>query len=1346
MPETIVRVILPEMGESVTEGSVVEWRVKVGQWIDAGETLVDVTTDKVDVEVPATASGLVTKIAVEEGATIEVGGMLCEIDESASKPAGGSAAAPANGGAASPPPIAVTPAGYGSSGATVPTTAAASAGAGVAGSGLASHQAKRLADRLGLDWNAVKGTGPNGLVVRDDVIAAERTGTAKPRTNGAAAGPSVALPALPPLSTETKTTTLKGPTAALVGYMEQSLTLPTATSFRTLSVGTLDKKRAELNGALKAAGRGEKISFTHLIAYALVRAAAEQPAMCASFRRDERGTPLKIEAGIHLGLAVDATRKDGSRFLVVPVIKNADASNFAAFRVKFEEMIAKARDAKLAADDLSGATFTLTNPGGIGTAASVPRLLAGQGTILAAGALGYPPGFQKADPAALKSLGVEKIMQMTSTYDHRIIQGAQSGEFLKRVEELLAGADGFFETVAASLGLDAGGGPSGGNGVATVGHASPAGGGTLAQAAPSDELLRAVAAGSALVSAYRRHGHLAATLDPLGAVPKGDPSLDPATYGLAPAVMSAIPASVLRTKLPGATLEAVLQELRSTYSGTIAYEVEHIANIAQREWLRDYIESAKHYVTLSPERKAHFLQRLTKVETFERFMRKQYLGQKTFSIEGLDVMVPMLEEIETLLADDGVETAVIGMAHRGRLSTITHVVNRPYEEIFAEFEAAYARGEIDDGTGEDATGDVKYHHGSIGTYDTVNGKQIKVVLANNPSHLETVDGIVEGMTRAMQTEHAPGGATLNEAKAAAILIHGDAAFIGQGVVAEVLNLQELRGYRTGGTIHVIANNQVGFTTDPRDDRSTRHASDLAKGFDVPIIHVNADDVDACIMAAHMAIDFRREFKHDIIIDLIGYRRFGHNETDEPAYTQPLMYDSIKSHPTVRELYAQKLAASGEVPADRATAYAQAALKRVTDAHAVAKGAGAPGGAKKSSATNGAAAVEPVPSVSRERLLAWNDALLVVPEGFTIHPKLLRQLEKRRATAADGGEVDYGLAESLAFASLLADGTPIRLTGQDTERGTFSHRHMVFHDPKTAATFAPIRGLADAKASLEVYNSPLSEYACLAFEYGYSTQAANALVLWEAQFGDFNNGAQIVIDQFIASGQAKWGQSARLAMLLPHGYEGAGPEHSSARLERFLQLSAEGNIRVANCTTSGQYFHLLRMQATEKKAIPLIVMTPKSLLRMKAASSTLADLATGAFAPVLADPRADRAQSVERIVLCSGKIYYDLIGHASYGDARKTAIVRVELLAPFPAEMLAAVVAGYPAARQILWVQEEPKNMGAWSHVRRVADRLPERVANATYVGRPYRAAPSEGYGSAHAAEQERIVSTALAEG
>ncbi len=1331
----MVSVTLPEMGESVTQGSIVEWRRKVGEYVAEGDPLVEVTTDKVDVEVPATASGQITQILAREGDTVAVGTPLAEIDTS--KTDGATTARPStprtgtgNGAPAASAPV--------RSGVEGPPKPAPAPELPARTDAIADQPARRMARRLDVDLSEVRGSGPNGLILRSDVIAQAESARHLPASPVRAAPKPVLSPStsLGINSVEgapagAKLTPLRGPAAALTGYMEQSLTIPTATSFRSVPVDVLDARRKELNGAVKAAGREERISFTHLIAYAIVRAAQQMPFITYSFRRDEAGAPVRVESGIHLGLAVDTERKDGTRTLVVPVIRDADALEFAAFRDKYEELVTRARENKLVADDLQGASFTLTNPGGIGTIASVPRLMAGQGAIIAAGAIGYPPGFSSANEQSLRLLGVSRVMQLTSTYDHRVIQGAQSGEYLRRVDELLQGKDGFYEAVFASLGLRAAAVPQ--LALAPVGPAT---------APPSDDMLRAVASGMAIVSAYRRHGHLAANLDPLGREPVGDASLEPATYGLTPALQSAIPASVLHVKVPGSTLSEILPRLRETYASTISYEIEHISNATERAWLRDYIESGRNKIKHSPQRQIEFLSRLTKVEAFDRYVRKTFLGQKTFSGEGLDVMVPMLEEMLDMLADDGVADAVLGMAHRGRLNVIAHVVNLPYEEVMTEFEAAQYRGNLGD---DDVMGDVKYHHGATGVFTTSKGKTIGVTLEHNPSHLEAVDPVVEGAVRALQTNHEHGVPTRDCNRAVPILIHGDAAFTGQGIVSEVLNMQSLPGYATGGTIHLIANNQIGFTTDPADARSTRYASDLAKGFDVPIVHVNADDVDACIAAAHFAIDYRRAFGSDVLIDLIGYRRFGHNEQDEPAYTQPEMAERIKNHPTVRELFANKLVNQGLVTAEQTRAMAEEATERLQEVRRAVKGALASHITGRKLAGSNTFDGTVLPRVERGELVAWSEALVAVPPGFELNKKLHGQFERRNATIAEKGIVDWGTAESLAFASLLTSGTPIRLTGQDTERGTFSHRHAVFHDPATHGIWIPLQHVAETQASFEIRNSPLSEYACMGFEYGYSAQEPNALVLWEAQYGDFFNGAEIVVDQFIAAGQAKWGQTARLTLLLPHGYEGGGPEHSSARPERFLQLVAEGNLRVASPSVASNYYHLLRTQARSPLAVPLVVMTPKSLLRSESAASTLDEMAGGRFAPVIDDPRPLDRNAIERLILCSGKIYHDLTAHAAYAALQKTAIARIELLAPLPVFDINHVIGSYPNLKKLVWVQEEPKNMGARAFVRRRLLEGKRDGFDIEYIGRGYRASPSEGYAGQHAVEQERIVATALSE-
>jgi 2-oxoglutarate dehydrogenase E1 component len=859
---------------------------------------------------------------------------------------------------------------------------------------------------------------------------------------------------------------------------------------------------------------------------------------------------------------------------------------------------------------------------------------------------------------------------------------------------------------------------------------------------PADEsLLGGVAAAMSLVKALRMHGHLAARLDPLGSEPVGDPALEPERLEpkLTPELQARIPAQVLRVHAEGKTLEDVLPKLQETYTGTSAYEIEHISDHEQRIWLREAIESGRYRASLTDEERRRLLARLTDVEGLEHYLRRVFLGQKQFSVEGLDAMIPMLDEAIELAAEGGAHEVVVGMAHRGRLNVLAHVLGLPYETILREFEGERTLEAVT-AMPEGGSGDVKYHLGAEGTHAAAAG-EITVTLAANPSHLEVVDPVVEGRTRAEQTDRSSRDGRHDPRVAVPILIHGDAAFPAQGVVAETLNLADLDGYSTGGTLHLIANNQVGFTTDPVDGRSTRYSSDLAKGFDLPIVHVNADDPDACLAAVKLAMAYRRRFQNDVVIDLVGYRRHGHNETDEAAYTQPLMAARIAEQPTARDQYAARLIEDGLVSAEDVEALSRGVQAKLKEAHQRLKESiGQPPPIKEGRlpASRGAEIVTAVPA---DRLRALDRALATAPDGFTIHPKLLKQLERRPRAIEEGG-IDWGQAESLAFASLLTEGIPVRLTGQDTERGTFAHRHEVLHDSTTGETYTPIQNLEEAQASFELFNSPLSEAAALGFEYGYSVAASEALVLWEAQFGDFVNNAQGIVDQFIAAGLSKWGETSRLTLLLPHGYEGNGPEHSSARLERFLQLAAQENIRIVNCTTSGQYFHLVRRQALDPAARPLIVMTPKGLLRLKAASSTLAELSEGAFRPVLDDPSADKEQ-VRRLVLCSGKVYYDLAGHELRASATHVAIARIEQLYPFPVDEKGALVGSYPRLAEVVWAQEEPQNMGPWRAIRhRLEENLPDGV-RLRYVGRSWRASPSEGYPTAHLHEQDRIVRDAL---
>jgi 2-oxoglutarate decarboxylase len=1300
--EHTIDVLTPAAGESVSEGTILEWRVKLGDLIKADETIVEISTDKVDLEIPSPASGTVSEILVAEGETVTVGQVIARLSVGAPTPA-----AVADGAAEKEPR----------------ETAAAPVAELPEGTNV-SPVAARAAAAEGVNLANLSGSGPAGRITKSDVLsAAEGAPNGRATTQGA---PEVQL--------------MKGGAAALARYMEESRAIPTATSFRTLTVTALDGRRRELKQA------GLKVSFTHLIAYAIARAAEDMPVIGSHFLEIE-GKPNRVVDGqVNLGLAVDVEKRDGSRTLMVPVIRDAGRLAFGDFLGAYDALVEKARTNALTADDLLGANVTLTNPGGLGTVASVPRLMPGGGTIVATGSIAYPPGLGNVGTM----IGAEKVMTMTSTYDHRVIQGAESGRFLARIEDYLQGEGGFYEDVFAALGVELGSAPTP---PAPAVAATAAADGAAAPSVPvGAELLQAVQAATRLVGRVRSHGHLAARLDPLGSEPEGDPGLDPEAVGLTPEIQATLPAQIFEMYVPGATLADALPHLLETYCGTIAYEVEHIASHRQRAWLREHIESGAFRQQLTTDERRRLLKRLVDVDALERFMHKAYLGQHQFSVEGLDMTVPMLDQLIELSAAHGGQEVVIGMAHRGRLNVLAHNLGRAYDTIFAEFEGASTLEAVTT-IPQGGTGDVKYHHGTQGLYELPDGAEIRVNLESNPSHLEYVSAVVEGATRAAQTSRQGPHAHQDTNAAVPVVIHGDASFPAQGVVAETFNLQALDGYKVGGTVHIIMNNQIGFTTDPDDARSTRWASDLAKGFDVPIIHVNADDVAACVSAVRLAFAFRQEFGHDVLIDLIGYRRFGHNESDEPAYTQPEMYAKIKSKKRVAELWADHLVLDGVVSQEEVDRQEQEVWDNLTLLHQRLKAKIAAAAEHEGEHATGEYELDRSPSpevdtaVPAARLRQLGGELLRVPEGFTVHPKLIKQLERRREALAEADpppqSIDWAHAEALAFASLLTEGTPLRLTGQDTERGTFSQRHLVLHDAKNGQTVCPIQNMPDALAPLELHNSPLSELACMGFEYGYSQEAPETLVLWEAQFGDFVNSAQVIVDQFIVSGLAKWGQTSRLTLLLPHGYEGSGPEHSSARLERFLALAAEGNVRVASPTTPAQYFHLLRRQARIAKQRPLVVMTPKSLLRLPQANSAIADLAENTrFHPVLAEPGVVDEQ-VTRLVLCTGKIYYDLVGHPERESHRALAVGRVELLYPFPEGQLLELMGRYPKLREVLWVQEEPRNMGARAHMfPRLMQIMPAGM-HFGFVGRPERASPGEGYPAAHIDEQNRIVMTAI---
>ena len=1116
-----------------------------------------------------------------------------------------------------------------------------------------------------------------------------------------------------------RTVPIEGIDARLVANMTASLGVPTATSFRDIQVDVLVSRREQLNAAIAPA----RLSLTHLIAYAVAQAAAVHPMLASHFVEID-GRPHRVDPTvIDLGLAVDVKGRDGRPFLIVPVVRAADELEFDVFLSRFDDLVGRARANRLSADDLVGAGITLTNPGTVGTTASVPRLMPGQGAIVATG--------------AIRGLAGGAVMTVSSTYDHRVIQGAESGRFLATLEEFLAGSDEFYESIAEALGVPK----------SAVASPVPTASSTVSPAE--------IAGGVDLVRSFRHFGHRAADLDPLGSTTPGDEALDPASWGLTAESLTRIPRDALSVDLPGSTLAEILPELRRTYCGTIAFEVEHINSHEERTWLRRTIETGEHDIHLTGAERTRLLERLTAVETFERFLARTYLGQKRFSIEGLDILVPMLDQIIELVGQAGARTVEIGMPHRGRLSVLVGVVGIAEATILDEFERGRPTSEAEP-PAKGETSDVKYHRGAHGVHPTAAGS-VRVIVSSNPSHLEAIDPVVEGRARAEQTDRSAPTATPDARLAVPVLIHGDAAFAAQGVVAETFNLARLAGYTTGGTIHLITDNQLGFTVEPKDARSTDYASDLAKGFDVPIAHVNADDPEACLSAVQLAVAYRERFHGDFVVHVLGYRRHGHSEEDEPAYTQPLLYSRIAEHPTVREIYLRRLVDEGAIELAAGEAMIGAAQARLAEVRELLAKEATTGTDDRSDEDEGEAVLvgpsrrgkrssaKARPTAVRgARLRTINDELLRVPAGFTVHPKLVPQLERRRAALGTGGRVSWAQAEALALASLLLEGVPIRLTGQDTQRGTFSQRHLVLHDATDGQRFTPIEHLSGARASIELHDSPLSELACLGFEYGYAVEAPEALVLWEAQYGDFANGAEVVIDQFIIAGLAKWGETSRLTLLLPHGYEGQGPEHSSARLERYLALGAEDNVRVANPTTPAQYFHLLRDQALRPIVRPLVLMTPKSLLRLPAATSSPAELTAGRFEAVLDDPdRAVSRSDVRRLVLCSGRFYYDLLLSPRRAEATDVTIARVELLYPFPCDQLRRLITGYPALETVVWAQEEPRNMGARKFVLpEIRDLLPSQVLLVD-VSRPERSSPAEGYAAAHRAQQLTLVGEAF---
>ncbi|RCV51124.1 multifunctional oxoglutarate decarboxylase/oxoglutarate dehydrogenase thiamine pyrophosphate-binding subunit/dihydrolipoyllysine-residue succinyltransferase subunit [Marinitenerispora sediminis] len=1177
------------------------------------------------------------------------------------------------------------------SGASAPTTGAAKAGAGTAN-------------------GAAPGAATRATAGKEPAAAAPRTAPAKPATpakgTGAAAGDGALA------VTEER---LRGAPARTAANMESSLALPTATSVRAVPVKLLFDNRIVINNHLRR-GSGGKVSFTHLIGYAMVKALAAMPEMNHSYVEIDGKPGVAKPEHVNFGLAIDLKKPDGTRQLLVPSIKAADTMDFKEFWTAYEDLVRKARANKLGVPDFQGTTISLTNPGGIGTVHSVPRLMPGQGTIVGVGAMEYPAEFQGMAPATLNDLAVSKVMTLTSTYDHRIIQGAQSGEFLRRIHQLLLGEDGFFDEIFAALRIP----------YEPVRW-------TQDISVTRDNQIDKASRVQELIHAYRVRGHLMADTDPLEYTQRRHPDLDVLEHGLTLWDLEReFPTGGFGGK-PVMKLRDILGVLRDTYCRTVGIEYMHIQSPEEREWIQAHVE--REHEKVSRGEQLHILRRLNNAEAFETFLQTKYVGQKRFSLEGGESLIPLLDGVISKAAKAELDEVVIGMAHRGRLNVLANICGKSYGQIFGEFE-----GNLDPRSAH-GSGDVKYHLGTEGVFETPDGDKIAISLAANPSHLETVNPVAEGIVRAKQDllDKGPHGFTVLP-----ILIHGDAAFAGQGVVAETLNLSQLRGYRTGGTVHVIVNNQVGFTTSPADSRSSVYATDVARMVQAPIFHVNGDDPEAVVRVAQLGFAYRQAFNKDVVIDLVCYRRRGHNETDNPSFTQPLMYDVIDAKRSTRKLYTEALIGRGDISVEEAEQalrdYQQQLERAFTETREADKKPIEPGAVIKPEVFDEGridhAAVET--AISDEVVKQVVETQIDLPEGFTPHPRLQPQLQ-RRAQMVQEDTIDWGMGETLALGSLLIEGHPVRLVGQDSRRGTFGQRHAALVDRNTGEVHVPLKRFEKGTSKFHVHDSLLSEYAALGFEYGYSVIRPEALVAWEAQFGDFVNGAQSVIDEYISASEQKWGQRSSVTLLLPHGYEGQGPDHSSARIERFLQLCAQENMTVALPTTPANYFHLLRWQVKSPYRRPLVVFTPKSMLRLKAAASATSEFTTGSFQPIIPDTTGLKPEDVRRVVLCSGKVYYDLDAARRRTGDTSTAVIRVERLYPLPIEEIRQQLAAFPNAGEVLWVQEEPANMGPWPFVALVFSEQLDRPF--TRISRPASSSPAAGSAKRHEVEQQALVNT-----
>jgi len=1130
-----------------------------------------------------------------------------------------------------------------------------------------------------------------------------KTTSVAPKAQPIPAEVTQSAPAAPTETGEDEVSPLRGIAKSLATNMDQSIEVPTATSVRTVPAKLMIDNRIVINNHLRRT-RGGKISFTHLIAWAMVRALKDFPGQNVFYDiRD--GKPVAVKpAHINLGIAIDLPKPDGTRSLVVPGVKRCEYMGFGEFITAYEDVVKRAREGKLDTSDFMGNTISLTNPGGIGTVHSVPRLMKGQASIIGAGALEYPAEFQGSAKTSLSDLGIGKTITLTSTYDHRVIQGAGSGQFLAKIHELLIGGDGFYEDIFAALRIP----------YMPIHWAEDI-------AVDHADQVNKTARVQELINAFRVRGHLMADIDPLEYRQRSHPDLEIESHGL---TFWDLDREFVTGGFGGRRtmlLREILGVLRDSYCRTVGVEYMHIQDPTQRKWFQEHIE--KPYEKPSHDAQMRVLSKLNQAEAFETFLQTKYVGQKRFSLEGGESTITLVDEILQKAAEEHLDEVAIGMAHRGRLNVLANIAGKTYGQIFREFEGTQDTGTVQ------GSGDVKYHLGTEGTYTAPSGEKVPVYLAANPSHLEAVNGVLEGIVRAKQDRMEPGRYGVLP-----VLIHGDAAMAGQGVVMETLQMSQLRAYRTGGTVHVIVNNQVGFTTLPHDSRSTVYSSDVAKTIQAPIFHVNGDDPEAVMRVAELAFKYRQEFHGDIVIDIVCYRRRGHNEGDDPSMTQPLMYNLIEAKRSVRTLYTESLVGRGDITPEQFEAAQTDFQHRLEEAfaetHAVQTGSmsvvkddrGAMSDVERPQAQRDDTVETPATTgVALEVVHAIGDAHQNIPAGFNVHPKLAALLEKRLDMSRNG-DIDWGFGELLAVGSLLLEGTPVRLAGQDSRRGTFVQRHAVMHDRVNGQEWLPLMNLSDGQARLSIYDSLLSEYAALAFEYGYSVERPDSLVMWEAQFGDFVNGAQTVIDEFISSAEQKWGQRSGVVMLLPHGYEGQGPDHSSARIERFLQLAAEDNMTIARPSTPASYFHLLRRQAYQRPRRPLVVFTPKAMLRLKGASSGVEEFTSGVFQPVLGDHGVDAAQ-VTRVLLHAGKIHYDLKAERETLNANHVALVRLEQFYPLPEDELRAEMAKYPNA-EFVWVQDEPENQGAWPFL--ALEALGRALPSMRVISRPASASPATG--------------------